>query len=436
MTEAVKLRRGVGLASVVMLGAGTAIGVSIFSVLQPAAEVAGSGLLVAIPLAAVPMVFFACTYAWMASAVPVTGASYEWPRRFIHPAAGFIVAWLRILTNVGAITVLGTVLVNYVGMAVPLPVKPVMAVLFTVIFALNFFGVAIAARLQTVLMILLAAMIAIFSGAGITSGQMTAIGPMLTHGWAGTLAAVPLLITLFLGIETAVEIGDEVRDARRNIPLGIVLGIALTMLIYMTVAAIALALVGPDTLAASDAPLLEAARAAMGGWATPVILGAASVSILTTINALVIIFSRSLYAMGKSRALPAVLEQVHTRFRTPQVALLVAYVLVMSGLLLPSNITFLLLAVNIPTMLKYLFSSISAIFVVRNYPGISARAALSIPVKLVLAVAWTSVVMAAGVLVLGLQAAWQPYVLVLGWALAGALVWVAYSSHHALEFNP
>src|SRR5690625_7897992 len=103
----------------------------------------------------------------------------------------------------------------------------------------------------------------------------------------------------------------------------------------------------------------------------------------------------------------------------------------MSGLLLPSNITFLLLAVNIPTMLKYLFSSISAIFVVRNYPGISARAALSIPVKLVLAVAWTSVVMSAGVLGLGLQADWQPYILVLWWALPCALFLVAYASHHA-----
>src|SRR5690625_5689092 len=117
MTEAVKLRRGVGLASVVMLGAGTAIGVSIFSVLQPAAEVAGSGLLVAIPLAAVPMVFFACTYAWMASAVPVTGASYEWPRRFIHPAAGVVVAWLRILTHGGASTGFGTRLGHSVGTA-------------------------------------------------------------------------------------------------------------------------------------------------------------------------------------------------------------------------------------------------------------------------------------------------------------------------------
>ena len=82
------LRRGVGLVGVVTFGAGTAIGVSIFTVLQPAAQVAGAGMLVAIALAAVPMVLFAAAYAYLGSALPVAGASYEWPRRFLGPLAG------------------------------------------------------------------------------------------------------------------------------------------------------------------------------------------------------------------------------------------------------------------------------------------------------------------------------------------------------------
>jgi hypothetical protein len=54
-----QLKRRVGLTGVVMFGAGTAIGVSIFSVLAPAAKAAGSGLLVAVGIAALPMVLFA-----------------------------------------------------------------------------------------------------------------------------------------------------------------------------------------------------------------------------------------------------------------------------------------------------------------------------------------------------------------------------------------
>ena len=32
-----------------------------------------------------PMFVVAVTYAYMGSGAPVTGASYEWPRRFVHP---------------------------------------------------------------------------------------------------------------------------------------------------------------------------------------------------------------------------------------------------------------------------------------------------------------------------------------------------------------
>jgi APA family basic amino acid/polyamine antiporter len=81
------LKKRVGLVGVIMLGAGTAIGVSIFSVLSPAAKVAGSGLLVTVVLAAFPMVLFAVIYSFLSSALPKSGASYEWPRRFLHPSA-------------------------------------------------------------------------------------------------------------------------------------------------------------------------------------------------------------------------------------------------------------------------------------------------------------------------------------------------------------
>ena len=50
-----ELKGGVGLTGVVMLGAGTAIGVSIFSVMAPAAQIAGSALLVAVLISARPI---------------------------------------------------------------------------------------------------------------------------------------------------------------------------------------------------------------------------------------------------------------------------------------------------------------------------------------------------------------------------------------------
>lgn len=424
------LKRGVGLTGVVMFGAGTAIGVSIFTVLQPAAQIAGSGLLVAVVLAAIPMILFALVYAFMSSALPRSGASFEWPSRFVHPLVGFLVAWLRILGSIGAIIVLATVLVNYLRMAgigwiAAVPPKAMMAALISAIFLINWLGVSVAARAQTAMMLVLLAALALFVGTGAPAMDLVHVGDLAAAGWPAILAAIPLMITLFLGIESATEIGEEVRDARRTIPRGITLAVLLTALVYFAVSIVALGLLGPGELAASDAPLLEAARVGMGTWATPVIVTAAVVSILKTMNAIVLIFSRYLFAMGRARVLPDALGRVNHRFGTPHVALLAAYAGTMAALFLPSNLVFLLLAVNIPTMLKYLASCLAAIGLVRGHPGLHAAAALPWSRGVVEAVSIAGIVAAIGVVLAGLGADWRPYLLVGAWGLVGLGYWFA-----------
>jgi amino acid transporter len=118
------LKHGVGLLDLVMLGAGTAIGAAIFSVLGPASQVGGTGILIATGLAAIPMIVFALVYAYMASALPKTAASYEWQRLLTKPWIAFAVVWMRILANAVVMIVLGRVLVSYLSMAIDLPAIP------------------------------------------------------------------------------------------------------------------------------------------------------------------------------------------------------------------------------------------------------------------------------------------------------------------------
>jgi APA family basic amino acid/polyamine antiporter len=418
-----QLRGDVGLLGVVMLGAGSAIGVSIFSVLAPAAQVAGSGLLVAVLIAALPMIVFALAYAWLASALPKSGASYEWPRQFIHPLAGFLVAWLRILSNVGAMTVLTVVLVDYLSMVVALPKKPAIALILTGVFALNYVGVKVATRAQTLLMLVLLAVLALFVGAGLPLTRAATVGPLLASGWGAVLACVSLMISLFLGIESAVEIGEEVREPRRTVPRGIALAILLTAVVYLAVAFTVVGLLGPAQLAASSAPLLEAARLPFGDWAVPLIVGAATVSILKSVNAIALGFSRALFAMGRNGALPSAVGRIHPRFGTPHVAVLLAWGCGMAGMLLPSSLLFLLLAVNIPTMIKYMACSYCAVRIVDRHPGIASGAALAWSPSRVRVIGWAGVVLALIVALLGIEADVRPYLLVAGWALLGLGYW-------------
>lgn len=415
-----QLKQGVGLPAVIALGLGTSVGVAIFSILAPAAALAGPAMLIAVGLAAVPMFVIAVTYAFMGSALPTAGASYEWPRRFLSPGIGFMVAWLRIAGSVGAMLVLALVLVRYLSTLVDLPQKPTMLAIFTLIFALNLLGVAIAARLQTILMAALVIGFFIFAGWGAPYVRSEAFSPFLSEGWSGVLAAVPLLISLFLGIEAATEVGDEVKDGRRMIPIGIAVAIASALFLYLLVGVIALGVLGADALAASETPLADAAAVFMGSRIAGVAIAiAAVVAIGKSLNAFCMIFSRYLFAMGRSGALPSVLARVHPRFGTPHVALAVAYAACCLGLLLPMSLTALFLAINIPTLLKYGTTCLSAIRVARRYPELHVAARFRLSRSATVIWAALGLIAALVIVALGLSTDWRPYAALTAWGLVG-----------------
>jgi APA family basic amino acid/polyamine antiporter len=425
------LKQGVGLLDLVMLGAGTAIGAAIFSVLGPASQVGGAGILIAAGLAAVPMIVFALVYAYMASALPKTAASYEWQRLLTKPWIAVAVVWMRILSNAVVMIVLGRVLVSYLSMVIEVPAAPTMLGLFALIFLLNFIGVKVAAKAQTVMMLLLLATFAVFVASGVPHLKPHLFVEAATGGWGPILAALPLMIQLFLGIETATEVGEEVRDPKRTVPLGLGLALLLTVVVYVAIAFTALSLVGVDVLKSSKAPLLSAAEASLGGWATPLMVGAAVLALTKSMNAIFLVFTRFLFAMGRSGVLPAKLGEIHPRFGTPHWATVTAFALTAACVLLPSSLLFLLLAINIPTMLKYAASCLAAFNMARSHPELHAEARLRFSRGGVQVLAVVGLLVAILIAALGLGTDWRPYVLLAGWLTIGMIYYLATSARRA-----
>jgi APA family basic amino acid/polyamine antiporter len=417
MTE--QLRHGVRLIDLVMLGAGTAIGAAIFSVLGPAAQVGGNGILIAVGIAALPMVLFGLVYAFMASAVPKTAASYEWQREFTHPLIAFGIVWLRVLSNAVVMIILAQVLVNYLGMVIPLPAKPVMLAFFVAVCAINYIGVAVAARVQTVLMLGLLAVFAVLVVAGAPSLKPQLFVEAASGGWMPILAALPLMIQLFLGIETATEVGEEVDNPKTKVPLGLALGLLLTVVVYLSISFTALSLVGAEGLASSQAPLLDAAKVALGPVATPLIVVAAVLALSKSMNAIFLVYSRFLFAMGRSGVLPSALGRIHPKYGTPHVAVMVAFAASVAGLLLPSSLLFLLIAVNIPTMMKYLGSCLAAFNVAKDRPDVHAQARLRFSRGTVMALSVLGMIAALIIAGLGFSSDWRPYLLLSAWLAIG-----------------
>ncbi len=320
------------------------------------------------------MVIFAVVYAFMGSAVPVSGASYEWPSRFVHPFVGFLIAWLRILGSAGAIVVLALVLVQYLSSIVELPVKPAMLAICTLFFLTNLFGIQIAAGAQAGMLAVMLMTFSVFVAAGAPAVEPSNFQPLMQSGWSGIVGAVPLLISLYLGIESGTEIGEEIHNSQRVITRGLTIAVVLTALTYAAVAWVTLGTLGAERLAVSRAPLIDAARNFLGSWANPVILIAAATAIGTTLNGVFLIFTRYLFAMGRSGVLPSALGRIHPRWGSPHVATVVAFGFCLLGLLLPQNLVFLFLAVNIPTMLKYTGACLAAARLVEVAPELHEQA--------------------------------------------------------------
>jgi len=419
-----ELRKGITIVDVVALGVGASVGVSIFSIMAPAAKVAGPGLLLALVVAVVPMAVFAVVYAFMGSTVPRSGASYDWPARFVHPFVGFMVAWLRIVGNTGALIVLSLVLVSYARRVVPLPERPTMFALLLLFFLFNLFGVKVAAGVERVLVLVKILAFALFVALGISAVRAEHFTPQLAMGWGGVFAALPLLISLYMGIESATEVGEEIRDGTAVIAKGLAAATTLSALTYFAVSAVALGVLGAPALAASQAPLLDAGNVFLGRWATPLILGTAIAAIGTSINAIFMTFTRFLFAMGRDGVLPAALASVHPRWGTPHVATTVAFGCSLLGLLLPSSLVFLFLAVNIPTMLKYLSNCWSAERLVTNHPELRERARFRLGRRAVKAWSYTGIAFALIIIAAGVEADWRPYAILAGWAVVGTAYWL------------
>lgn len=428
-----QLKQQLDLPAVVALGLGTAVGVSIFSVIGPAAAIAGPGLLLSVVVAAIPVFVVAVNYAFMGSALPASGAAYEWPRRFIHPALGFFIAWLRIASSTGAMLVLALVLVRYLSMVVQVPTRVTMFIMFVLVLLANLFGVSIAAGVQKLLMGALVLLFLIFAAWGLPSIDVANFSPMLGSGIGPVLACVPLLLSLFFGIEAATELGEEVKNGRRMIPLGIALSIASAVLLYVLVAGVAVGVLGSAALAESKAPILDAAARFMGPWATPLIVTAAAVAIGKSLNAVFMIFSRTLYAMGRTGMLPDTLGRVHPKWGTPHIACGAVFLLCVAGLLLPMNLVFLFLAVSIPTLFQYASTSLCVGRVVSAFPEIYEQARWRLSKRALRAWSYAGVASAVVILAIGLQADWRPYVALLIWSAIGAVFYAARRSAVASE---
>jgi amino acid transporter len=331
------------------------VGAGIFGLPSRAFALAGTYSLVAYLVCAIVVGLIALSFAEVASRFSGTGGPYAYARDAFGALAGFEVGWLLWLARVTAFGSLANLFVDYASIFAPAVGGGVgrAAALTSIAVALavlNFVGVRPSTLFTDAFTIGKLAALVFFIAVGMLFVSRANFSGAAQPTYGHFSQAVLLLVFAFSGFEMAVIPAGEIVEPGRQIPFALLLGTGIVVILYMLIQFVAIGTL--PTLATSQRPIADASARFLGGSAAGFVSLGALISIGGTLNSIVFVTPRLLFAMAADGHLPRVFGVVHSRFRTPHVAILVSTV-VMVALTLSGSFATLAAISTIIRLLTY-----------------------------------------------------------------------------------
>jgi len=276
--------------------------------------------------------------------LPEAGGYYVYARRAFGQRAGFAVGWTDWLTYCAVLGYVSIGIGEFSAMLVPAlaPATKLVAIAVLLFFAaLQWAGVRISSRFQEVttavkFLAFLALVVACFAYAApppAGGGDPSAASPPAST-LVGIVIALQAVAITYGGWQSALYFTEEDRDPRRNLPRATIGGVLSVLVIYLLVNAALLSVLPLPVLARSTLPAADAARVIFGGHGGQLITLLSLVSLPPLVNAIMMIGTRILFAMGRDGLVWQQTAAVNAR-GTPAVATLVttgvAVALVVTG---------------------------------------------------------------------------------------------------------
>jgi APA family basic amino acid/polyamine antiporter len=310
------------------------------------------GLVAVLALGMTPVVFLisglifaatAATYAEATSMYPEAGGSSSFARHAFNEFWSFFAAWGQMLNYIITVAISAFFVPHYLAVFWPAlhhgPGDIIGGIVVIVVLgALNIVGVKEAAGLNiflaladfaTQLVLVVVGLVLVFSPHTLIHNIDLGTFPTVSN----FLIAIPVGMVAYTGIETISNMAEEARDFGHTIPRSIAGVVIAVIAIYAFLPSVALSAMpvvnGHTELATTYAgdPILGVVKNIdLGGLqrAAEIYVGILAATILfIATNAGVIGVSRLTYSMGQHRQLPEKLRQLHPKFRTPYIAIIV-----------------------------------------------------------------------------------------------------------------
>jgi APA family basic amino acid/polyamine antiporter len=303
------------------------VGAGIFGLPSRVFALAGVYSLLAYLLCAVLTFLIILCFAEVSSRFKDTGGPYLYARETFGPVVGFEIGWLSWLARITSFAALCNLFVDYLSYFLPeVASAPSRAIVITLIVlfltAANLVGVRLASLVGDLFTIgkLAPLIVLVLTGLFFVNPQSYSFA--VAPGYRAFSASVLLLVFAFTGFELAVIPAGEALDPRRDLPFALLTGTVIATLLYVGIQAVCIGTL-PD-LADSQRPLADAGARVFGRPGAAIVAIGALISVMGTMNAIVLAAPRLLFAMAEQGQLPAMISRVHRSFHTPHVALFIS----------------------------------------------------------------------------------------------------------------
>src|SRR6478735_1215381 len=336
----------------------------------------------------------AATYAEATVMYPEAGGSSSFARHAFNELVSFVAAWGQMLNYTITVAISAYFVPHYLAVFwEPLGHGPGDiiggAVLIGALALLNIRGSQESAKLNLVLAVADLATQVVLVGIGVVlvlSPQVLVDNVHLgvAPTWSDFALGIAVGMIAYTGIETISNMAEEARDAARTIPRSVGLVVAAVLGLYLLIPIVALSAMpvvhhgGEYTTALgsryADDPILGIVEnLGLSHGPTEILryyVGVlAAVILLIATNAGLIGVSRLTYSMGQHRQLPEKLRQVHPRYRTPYIAILIFSVIAVITLL-PGKTDFLATLYSFGAMLSFTIAHVAVIQLRRGQSGV------------------------------------------------------------------
>ena len=279
------------VAQATFIGVGSMVGAGIFALLGAAGAVAGSAVWLSFLIAGAIAGLQGYSFAKLGATFPSGGGLLAFiARGFGEGHFAGVVAWLFYVTGSIVAAMVASSFGGYASSVVtgndPTWAKVWAVLLVLVMTALNAVGSNAVARVQSVIVKIVLAILTVFALATIANWNPALLDPAGYPGVREIIASVALTFFAFLGFGVITFTAKDLPNPKRQLPRAVYIALAIATTVYVAVAlGVFGTLTADEVVAYGTTALAEAARPVLGDWGYVLMVITALFSTAGAVNA-------------------------------------------------------------------------------------------------------------------------------------------------------